>query len=507
MRHLILLILGLMPLLLPSGRVAAQPLTIADHAWHGEHERPNGENMEPGLWRSALNPAGLAQVTAFAPDWIRFGVSNVEGDLYRPQHPTGLRAFQFDAGGTAELEGWHLHGGAHFTRRMDRRVEWSAVSDPHDRMAFAWADSIGGRWYRNHVGLEAAIGSPRFAQRLYGGVHLRYDIGQGARRNNPRPLYRTRNLDLRPGIAVRLGDHHQLGALLHLTWMREVNEFGKLATDDPFVYTLRGLGTFERERIVRGERTTSGTRLGGGLQYAGQRSDWRWDVSALYKTGVDSIREGIADPTFGGRHATQEAHLRGAVRRSGTNLSLDLRVEAGWWKGRGTDPIFRSVNFIAKNSHAQVQFGMRPKNPARSREWSAGVRVRLDDLSRRDVVRQTKWATTTIGTGLHGRIRQSLTSRFALHLHTALRHVRPISTGYRAGNPTRLTDDLVVPDYDYYASTRWGGHLQVGLGWRPSEAASDRVRLSLHGARSATSADWIGDGRRSVRLTLSVFAQ
>jgi len=499
--------LGLAALFLCIGPVVAQPLTTADHAWHGEPSGPHGENMEPGLWRSALNPAGLAQVTSPVPDWIRFGLLDVDGDLHRPQHPTGLRAFQFDAGGTAVLEEWHLHGGAHFTRRVDRRVDWAAVSDPNDRMAFAWADSIGGAWYRNHVELEAAIGSPALAGRLHGGVHLRYDIGQGARRNNPRPLYRTRDLDLRPGIAVRLGEHHQLGALLHLTWAREVNEFGELATDDPFVYTLRGLGTFQRERIVRGERTRSGTRYGGGLQYTGQLRNWQWDVGALYKTGDTSIREGTADPSFGGRHSTQEAQLRGAFRRSGTDLDAALRFEAGWWEGRGTDPIFRSVNIVAENSHIQAQFDVYPADSGYSRDWQAGLLVRLDNLSRRDIVRRTKWSAATVDAGLHGRIRQVLSSQLALHLRTSLRSRQPIATRYQARNPTRLTDDLVLPDYDYYASARWEGRLRVGVGWRPAETASDRVRLSVDWGQSVATTNRTDDRRRSLRFTLSVFAR
>lgn len=491
-------------LFLAGSQAAAQPLTVADRAWHDASTDPAHVAADPGIWRSSLNPAGLETAEERHPGWVRFAAFDVDGGLHRPQHPTGLQAFQFASEGYYELAGWQLYGGADYMRREDRRVDWSAVSDPHDRMAFAWADSIGGAWYRDHVDLEAALGSPVLLDRFYSGIHVQYAVGQGARRNDPRPLYRTRDLDLVPGVAIDLGNH-QLGLNAHLTWTLEENEYGLFTIDDPFVYRLRGVGTFNRSRIVRGERSTSGTRYGGGLQYVGAQGDWAWDLAAQYTTGIDSVREGIRDPSFGGRHAVQEAKLSGALVRSTSSPHPSLYLDAGWWEGRGTDPVFQAVNVIKEEAHARLQFDLRSAGSASS-SWRAGLLARADDVRRRDVVRETEWTATTVDLGAHGHVAKPLSSRLRLHLAPEFRYRHPLDSSYQARNPTHLTDELVAPDYEYYATAQWSGRLQVSVGWRSSDATSDRVRFSLHGAYSAAEAD-LSSNRRALRFTLEIFSR
>jgi len=492
--------------------VGAQPLAWPDAIWHGatpasylaQYGAPS--HTDSGLWRASQNPAGLASATLPRRGWASLSFGDVDGALHRPQHPSGLRLGKFQADGTATLSGWQTYGTFTYTRRNDRHVEWSAISDPHDRRAYVWADSIGGAWYRNHVDLEMALGSPALLHRFYGGLRIRYNVGQGARRNDPRPQYRTRILDVQPGVAVDVGAHHQIGAQAVLRWRVEENEFGLFTTDDPFVYRLRGYGTFDRAQIVRGERKTSGARYGGAVQYAGAASAWQWDVGVVYTTGEDEVRDGIRAPAFGGRHNMQELQLSSSVQRIRSAFSAQLRIDGNWWKGHGTDPVFRAVNVIAEDAHLQFAAALWPGERRAKAPWGIQGEVWIDDLRRRDVVSQTEWTTSALRTTMQGWMQQQIGSTLMLRVQPRVGLYQPVSDSYVARAPTRLTSEIVYPDYAYYSTTRWTTRMQVGIGWHSSEASSDRIRLSVASDHSWAQTP-IEATRRALRVTLQVLGR
>lgn len=492
--------------------VDAQPLTWPDAIWHeatpASHLELYGvpSANDIGLWRTSRNPAGLASAALTRQGWASFSLADVDGALHRPQHPSGLRLGRLRAKGAAVLSRWQTYGTFTYTRRNDRRVEWSAISDPHDRRAYVWADSTGGAWYRNHVNLETAFGSPPLFDRFYGGLRIRYNVGQGARRNDPRPQYRTRIIDVQPGIAVDVGAHHQIGAHAVLRWQVEENEYGLFTTDDPFVYRLRGYGTFDRAQIVRGERTTSGARYGGSVQYAGVALAWQWDVGITYTTGEDEVRDGIRAPAFGGRHDVQEFELSSSVQRIRPALSAQLRLDAGWWEGRGTDPVFRAVNVVSENAH--LQFGATVWSGERRAKapWGIESTAWLHELLRRDVVSQTRWTSRALRTTLQGWAQKQISSALMFRVQPHVGLYQPVSDSYEARAPTRLTSKIVYPDYAYYSTARWTTRMCVGIGWRSSDASSDRIRLSV-----ASDYSWaqtpIAASRRALRITLQVLGR
>ncbi len=508
----VLLISGLSLTAGLSHPVGAQPLTVSDAVWHSPTSVPHFErygaplDADVGLWRATKNPAGLASAVLPDQGWAGLSFADIDGPLHRPQHPSGLQLGQLQSEGTATLSGWQVYGAFAYTRRNDRRVEWSAISDPHDRRAYVWADSIGGAWYRNHVDLEAAFASPKLLDRVYGGVRIQYSVGQGARRNDPRPQYRTRTVDVQPGVSVGLGAQHEVGAQAVLRWQMEENEYGLFTTDDPFVYRLRGYGTFDRAQIVRGERRTSGPRYGGSVQYAGAASAWQWDAGITYTTGEDEVQDGIRAPAFGGRHNVQEFQFSGAAQRSRSALSVQLRADAGWWEGRGTDPVFRAVNVISEDAHLQLEASLWPGERRAQASWGIGAAIRGDEVLRRDVVSQTEWAATALQTTVRGWIQHQITSSFVARVQPQVGYYQPVAHRYAAQSPTRLTSEIVYPDYAYYSTARWATRMHMGIGWRSSGADSDRLRLSVTGDYSRAQAP-IEASRRALRITLHVLGR
>ena len=495
-----------------SAPASAQPLTLPDAvwqdgaSWESDLERygvPLG--ADTGLWRVRRNPAGLSTAVLPHKGWVALSLADVDGDLHRPQHPSGLQLARLRSEGAAELSGWQTYGAFAYTRRNDRRVEWSAISDPHDRRAYVWADSIGGAWYRNHVDLEAALGSPQWRDRLSGGLRVQYRVGQGARRNDPRPQYRFRTLDVRPGLALAVHPKHQVGIHGVLRWRLEENEFGLFTTDDPFVYRLRGYGTFDRAQIVRGERETAGSRYGGSIQYAGRTSTWQWDAGIAYTSGEDEVRDGIRAPVFGGRHRVQEVQFSGSVHRPRATLSSQVRVDAGWWEGQGTDPVFQAVNVISEDAYLQVDLGLWNGEQRADAPWGVEGTARVDDLLRRDVVSQTEWSVTTLQTALRGWIQQRISSQFMMRARPHVEYRQPVAESYEARAPTRLTDAVVHPDYMYYSTAHWSAGIQAGIGWQPSDAASDRIRWSVAGDYSQAEVP-VNASRRALRITIQVLA-
>jgi len=498
-------------LCLGTASVAAQPLTLADTPWHRSSEALAAHQeifpaYRPGLWRAASNPAGLSAAAFPVQGWAQFSAGDIGGPLQRPQHPEGLQFARLNAAGAATINDWHSYGAFSFTRREDRRVAWSAVEDPHDRMAYVWADSIGGAWYRNHVEMAGALGSPQFLGRMPGGIRVYYRVGQGARRNDPRPQYRSRTVGLLPGLSIDLSASHTMGVHAVLRWELEENDFGLFTTDDPFVYRLRGFGTFDRTQIVRGTRTTSGARVGGGAQYAFSGARWQADLSGRYVAGVDSVRDGIRAPAFGGRHAVQEASLRGALLHDRERHSARLQIDAGWWEGRGTDPVFQAVNLISENAYIHATTELWSGNNRASSAWGVALILRADEVSRRDVVSQTAWNVTSLRTGIGGWLQRPLSDHFQLHLRPAIMRYAPLREDYQARNPSHLTGELVAPDHAFHQHARWAGQLRVAVGWRPADQTEERLRVSLDGAYSRTApAAGIGE-RYALWLTLTLLS-
>jgi len=456
----------------------------------------------PGSWREGGNPAGLREAGFSGRSHFRIQAGGESGTHRRVQDPARRGELAVGLEGHRATGGWHSAGAFHYRRRADEDVRWSAVADPFSGSPYVWADSTGGDWGRDDVLMMGQLGSPSLPGGVFGGVAVSALWGQGARRNDPRPLFRVRELELTPGLELDRGPW-TVGLTGHLGWVLEESEIGYFAGDDPFVYRFRGYGTFDRTQLVRATRTREGGRVAGGLQVA--RRSPGWGVSGAVQVGIyaDSLRQGIARPEYGGGYRRVEFQARGALRRvtggpAGTPPPppaapvQELRW-AGWLdRGEGTDPVFLAVNTEDLDAGTTLELSMPLRSSREGSTWEGSLLLEATETRREDIAADTRWSVSRAG--FHGGVRWIAHSRepSRLQLHLLGGFSTPLAEEWEAGRATVVTPILVRPDFDFTRSSSWlaGGEIGVTLPISPSRT---QVHLALQGSVRRTTGSTTSD--------------
>lgn len=431
----------------------------------------------PGLVRAGANAAGLTD--AFAPAGadrarVAVGAGRTDGAFRRPQQPATASALTFAADGARSFRGassamprWVATGRFAYARRANDDVRWSNVADPYAGVPYVWADSVGGDWRRDDVAVGAAAGGPLGGGRLAAGLSADYAIGQGARANDPRPLWRRRWLALAPGVSVRLGRATRLGVSGTVGWEREDQEIGGgTSTEFPVLFRLRGAALFDRTQLVSAQRVVHGRALGAGVQLAGASRDaeatandavprWRWAVGAHARTQRDSVRDGVATPVTGGFATRRALGAAASVRRSGRRGAAELTVDGAHETARGTDPVFRAVNAVdeAWRGGATLALWRGADRALARRALTASAAMRR--LARRDVAAEVEWWSLRPDLALGASTRHDVaigTLLVGLEGRLATAH----DARWRAARDGRLVDVLARPDFVVGAAGRTG---------------------------------------------------
>jgi hypothetical protein len=463
----------------------------------------------PGLLREGANAASYPLDAPVSARRTALTVAIVGGDFRRPQHPARSRLARLDTEGVARLGSWIAAGRFRYARVADDGVHWTNAADPYGATPYVWADSIGGDWRRDDAGLGLALASPAWRSHIRAGMSVEYDIGLGARRNEPRPLYRSRAITLAPALAWHVGASHRIGLTARFGWRREDDEvggqYGNVSASNgyPVVFHLRGLGTFDRTQLIEAARTTTGYATDAGAHYAGDLGAWRMAVAGDVGHSRDGVRDGVAVPVFGGRSDATAYTTRFGARRPGARRSIDFRLEAGFERSRGTDPTFRAVNVVDENSHASLAASAWRGADRLETPLVAGGELSLVRLARRDVVTETRWSATLpeLAAGVEGR---RAVGGFRVITAMRVRYVAATERQYEALRASVLTDALVRRDFLAYAAPRRGLDLGLGLEW----GRGGRSRVLVEGAstRAAGSFDdgrSLG-GRSTFRLTYEI---
>lgn len=480
----------------------------------GLPERPGliGEEVRrlPGIWREGRNPAGLEASGLQETGWFRVDLGGEGGSWRRARDPRAIRRLRLETGGDRALGPWRTEGRLSFTQASHEGIRWSSVAAPYAGTPYVWADSTGGDWLRSDVVLGGWVGHRRGGGSRAGGVErpgeedesshdsaLRFGIGfeaawgQGARRSDPRPLYRIRDLRLLPGVAWE-GAAGTLGLALEITGVLEEGEIGFFAGDDPFVYRQRGFGTFDRTQLVRAVRTREGLRTGLGVQGMRTVSSGTLVAAGWFVIHEDSIRQGIANPVPGGRFRRGEASFRGTLETPG---GASMALAAYSTRGEGTDPVFQAIN---------VEIQSRSVEAEGSIPWRGDVvphaRMGLRQEMREDLAAGTRWSALRahLEAGVEGGTTGPGAGARQRSLSSDVRGLR---------DPSERTADGPRPGHAWQWSVRGGLAIPVRDSFeadRPTLLTSRVVQPDFHHARDAIG--WLGGAvsleGRSGRLTL-----
>jgi hypothetical protein len=416
-------------------------------------------SLSPSLWREAENPALLHASGVMNYAITSLGGLNRFGGLKRPQEPIEQGIYTFNAEGASRVGEWIAAGSFTYRRVNDKSVEWLASESAYQGNPFLYADSIGGDWFRDVFALTAALGSPEWFERLSLGAKLDYDVGQGARRNGARPLYRTRRITFKTAVAFRLFGKERVSLSPVWNWRKEENEFAFFTTQSDWrLYFLQGFGTFFRTTVNSAERNITGDLKGIDTGYQGGAGDWTWSASANWLTGITNVIDGVAVASFSGRviHNLEGYHI--AAQRLSKQVSVEVRSAYSKRDERGaddfnasitssqTEPDFLAINVIDQEETTRFEVELwldeaRATSPLRVfAKWQKQERVR------RDILAETDWRTTLRSVQI-GALSVVPVFEAMLFSGAMVGYTSPSNPTYRADQPTALTPILVRPDF------------------------------------------------------------
>jgi len=451
----------------------------------------------PSLLSVSRNAASIPR--SLSQSWRRvLGQARAtEGGWRRPQDAARINALALTAEGEQRAGAWFVSGGVTYGRASDVGVSWRNTSDAYLGNSFIWADSVGGTFQRDELALAGALVTPSW-RGVNAGVQIDYGLGQGARQNDPKPLFRRRVAELSPAVAYTFG-RQQIGAGVMLGWQGEDLEIGGgLSAEFPLVYRLRGLGTFDRTQLISAERAMIGGVSGAHAGWSRTGDRWVTAIGTTLRVERDSVRDGIATPVSGG--ATRrtrrdgEAALRRRSARGGLEVAAALRME----EARGVDPIFRAVNVIDEGTAMEARLRWwRGVDPVAAR-WGAGLVVSQSRLSRRDIAAETSWEAVMPS------LAATATRRVPAPGGDLLLGVGGGlgwrgSTAYSAQRPTQLTPILALADFGVVsAPTR---RALLSLAWERIVAGRVSSRVRVDGSLARTSGR-LADDRESLARSM-----
>jgi hypothetical protein len=455
--------------------------------------------------------SAAASAASHPGDWTRIAVdiASSAGRLHRPQEAGRLSAVDLRAEGQRMAGRWWSHGAASYRRGQDQEVQWRNHAEPYAGLPYEWADSVGGTMRHDALTIEGGLATPDW-RGWRAGLQLDYGIGQGARRNDPRPLFRRRVAELAPGVTFRAGAQ-ALAAGVLVGWHREDLEIGGgSSTEFPVLFRLRGIGTFDRTQLISGERAVIGDVIGGHASYAWDRGPWHTAVGGTWRVATDAVRDGIAAPVSGGAVRRVRSEFRWQLQRASTRRPVELAWSSAQETARGTDPVFMAVNTIDEGRLSVLRVRTWAGPSSVLTPWMLNLTGSSGSLQRADLAAETAWRVPHRQVAFDALVRprgrfSARTRGLLLQGGIAMLHVH--GGAYTAGRPTRLTPTLAWADYAVLAVPR--AQWTAALGWEQytegrvrqrvrAEVLMQRARAPLLDGRPAV-------GRESLRVVFERF--
>lgn len=397
------------------------------------------------------------------------------GKFHRPMQPEQAILPSASTGGVFKRNGWQWIGHFQYGRAYDRNLAWSGVKDPYNGNPFIWSDSLSGNWERDDVSARLAFVTPEWKKWKFSHDIL-YNIGVGARRNEPKPFYRNRHLQLAPTLSYTFSGGSSLAITGKVQWGKEENEIGFFSNDNVLLYRQRGFGTFQKSPFVNGERKQLERTLGAAAHYLWQRNLTRWWLSGYVQQREDVVSEGVAFPKETGYF-------------TGIDYGASLQAYRGnainGWKISG---IFSIADGYADDVgfQAETAFSRQLKGQVNGQFWQTkahhlhqiNVRVGLDWMQQQDAGTFTTWEVNLFQSSIEYLWRFPYSKKGTISFNPALSFQTPITKFFSSAVPTVITRALILPDYAFhqasvvtpglsafalYQQYQFGGQVQVAV--------------------------------------------
>ena len=407
----------------------------------------------------STNPATLSQKIYPQYGYVNVGANSLIGNFRRPMEANSTFQINVETGGFKVLKGWAYNVFFNYHKQFDHDLAWSGIANAYEGNPFVWADSSVGNWERDHIKTSINVATPIVFKKLRAGLTLNYEVGSGARLSEPKPFYRQRYLTLQPGVTWTLSQKKTIGIGGKINFLQEENELGFFGNSNVLLYRLRGFGTFSKAPFVSGERKRKGADLQTNVHYHHYHNDYELFISAFAAHREEEVIEGVAiqQPTgyfteikYGGNTVLQKGNTQ-----NGKSVTIAYQLKNGY----ADDVIFRAESASYSEHILNVNLSVWNTKLLKKTllHFTLSPALRTTDYT--DHATLTKFMATNLGSSLKVNWRKQLLPNVNLQLQPQLGYFHVISNSFINQRPNVITQSLILPDYNFFASsfTQFGG--------------------------------------------------
>lgn len=423
------------------------------------------------VYQRSGNPATLVQAIYPQYGFAAFNAQHTTGNYKRPMEPESATAIGAETGGYRTLKGWTYNGYFSYKKMYENEVPWSGVYDPYEGNPFLWADSSTGAWERDAVKANIALATPALAKKFVVGLAIDYTISTGARKRDPKPFFRYRDIALRPGITYQISAKEEVGITGTAGFAKEENEIGFLTnSNNVLLYRLRGFGTFTKTPFVSGERKRTEMRWMGAAHYTKRWKAYGLLLAAYASQRDDEVIEGVAALVTTGYFTGIQYGGEAVLYKGNSDKGTSFSVKGSGVDGYADDVIFRAESASYSKQEAQATYSYWKMNTAKKTRWQFTLQPRLQYLTYVDGGTRTQWDASIVSVVAGLQYRKQLNRQTHLYIHPAIGYTSPVDDFFTNTTANIVTRKLIYPDYAYFAASYTMANLSAGVEFGAAES-------------------------------------
>jgi len=454
------------------------------------------DNRVLNLYRYTGNPATIGQSSIPQYGYATLHAGIETGNFKRPMQAQQTTVLKGATGGQRLVNGWLYSGDFSYGKQYDREVAWSAVYDPYEGNPFIWADSSIGNWERDEVKATVSVVAPQLNRWLVG-MRIGYEVSTGARKNDPRPFFRHRDMVVQPGLTYQLNTRSEIGLSGSAGFAKEENEMGFYTQSNTFLlYRLRGFGTFNKSPFVNGERRRDELRW---LATAHYRTKWKNRqvlVSGYISQREDEVVEGVSAPQLTGYFTSIQVGGAAVVRSGDESNGSLFSLNAFLHDGYADDVVFRAESASFSKQGIGLHSSYWKAAGTKGTIWQFDLDPKLAYYSYADYGTRTAFEVSQLSVAAQVRYRKQLSSTAQLLLSPRFAYYIPVLDSYTSSRPTVITEQLVFPDYLFFATRFTELQMKAGFSLSPKNSSLAHALQFQAGKQFA--------GRNNIQLLYSI---
>ena len=327
-------------------------------------------------------------------------------DAYSPKE---IEGFNIKSERFVSLKNWKFYGLFSFSKHDDIASRYTEMADPYRDNPYKVTDAVTEvDWRKQHYFLQTKIVSPYINEYLRGGIGIKYEVLNGARQKDPRPLDKTINIELTPSIMLYLGSKFKLGFNGYYNrYMQDFSMSLENHRNPQEIYKMTGIGEYlyngpiistSLSRMYRGN--TFGGGVGIGLDI---KNNHKLRAIFSYKNHKEDVTDGVSTPFKAGRYTYHNYDIRLAysIESEKINHFFDLYGRYRWVSDyefiQRLDNItqqYKVIYFSKKHSREINQFSINYnlfiKSKYKETRWNFQAGIDIYDLYDRYPSTQSK---------------------------------------------------------------------------------------------------------------------